>query len=384
MKSILLILSILIGHLWTDRAVAKEQTAHKVVKAADGATHADTSHKHQAHAPVKKETVEHKKSAPPMPKETKAVHIKPSETVPVHGQITAPVTAPVTGPEKVPSVEPEKTPADALELSIDTVDAESGGNWLNKRIWFEHAQDALHDIAQELSDILTSRQQYLETRNTLDDLLEQTFIDLGFSQGRLDQLLSHLLDLIAKEQQERGDLSAAERALRHKIEVQQKDLEQLKLDLEALKNLDDSLDATVKRVIEQINLAGTYNKEAHDAFDQIPNANEKKAHELYYKIDALLKDMLAIKAYLTGQLAQYLQQVNQNAHMHVAKLKSEVAAIQAKGLDFKKEIARFERADISVEERRAAERERQAREEEPEPEPGFFGRAWDWLTGWFG
>ncbi|MEX0672000.1 MAG: hypothetical protein WD068_01460 [Candidatus Babeliales bacterium] len=291
---------------------------------------------------------------------------------------------------KVPADEPEKASDEdkpsqdvkkdaALEVAIDTVGIEAGGNWLHKRIWYEQSQTTLQEITSELTNILAARQQYLTARDTLDTALEQPFIEIGVQRGKLVQLLMHLLDSLKTEQKERGDLSAQERKLRLAIETQQKDLEQLTLDLESLKNLDDSLDATVKRVMEQINLAGMYNKEAHTYFDQIPTVNEQRAKELYYKIDTLHKDMLSIHSYLSGELSEYLGQVQSNADMHLAKIKSQMAAIQAKGIDFQKQLAQFEAEDKEViEERDAANDSEQELEE-----PGFFGRAWRWITGWF-
>ncbi len=420
----LIILSILIGHLWADQARAEQSTTgvkglitnaavpkskgmiakgiHKtpIVKVAPKVPAApakptdhvqkliplEPSKKIETPAPEKpapsKEAKPEKqpavKSAGPKPIQPE---VKPAEP----DKVEVPETE-KTAPEK--PADPEAV-TDKLEVSIDTVGIESGGNWLSKRVWYERSQDMLQEIANELSNILATRQQYLVARDTLDDTLEEAFIELGFDQGKLTGMLDHLLESLKEEQEERGDLTAVERKLRLNIEKQQKDLEQLKLDLESLKNLDDSLDAAVKRVMEQINLAGMYNKEAHSYFDEIPKVHEQRAKALYYKIDTLHKDMLAIKGYLSGQLAQYLQDVQSSATMHIAKIKSEVATIQAKGIDFKKQLRILEgSADTE------AMADKEDVEDEDEADPGFFGGIldtvtslltgiWNWVTSWF-
>ena len=280
--------------------------------------------------------------------------------------------------EKTPVVPKEITTDDVLEVGLDTVSAESGGNWLNKRVWYEHSQQIIAQINRQHTDIMKIRKDYISVREKLDATIKNAFAEIEIDQSQLEDLLDHFTDLLEVQEHERGDLSAPERALLRKLKVQKKNLEQLQLDVQAVKNLDDSMDEAMKRMMDQINLAGTYAKEADQNFEQIPSVNEKRARHLYYKIDTFYQDLLSIKSYLTGQLFEFVHQLQNNAHMHIAKIKSQMAAISAKGIDFKKEIALFEKEDAPIIQERHEDEE-----DDDEDEPGFFGKIWEWITGWF-
>jgi hypothetical protein len=422
----LIILTLLIGHLWADHMIASdmpkadESTQDSAVnnsqKAKDASLIKGTpnvkgmitkavipkdsehssvqdnriSHKSesakQQHSEQLKTDIDHEITKEPV---QRLIPLEPSTKI--SSDSTSPTKANDKGSEK--SIDHDQiTSSDtssevsneddetSLEVSIDTVGVEAGGNWLSKRVWYEQSQDLLPQIAHELSAILGMRQHYLTTRDTIDDALDKAFDSLGFDRARLSSMLESLLSSLKEEQSERGDLSSGERDLRLNIKKQQNELEQLQLDLQALKNLDDALDAAVDRVIEQINLAQSYHKEAQSYFEQIPNVNEQRAKELYYKIDTLYKDMIAIKGYLSGQLYEYLKNVESNATMHIAKIKSQMAAIQSKGIDFQKQLRIFEGEDIPVIQERDSD-EHDQDENKKTDLFGFFAIIRNWFSG---
>ena len=270
------------------------------------------------------------------------------------------------------------------EIQLSTI-GKARINWLDTRVWYEHSQDALDELTKVFSQIIKVQQNYIEKRDELDNFLEQAFVNLGIEQGRLSETVEYILDLLMRAAKQEGELKKSEKALLARVETKKKDVELMKEHIDYLVSLDNSIDAVIKRVIDQINLCNIYNKTAHEYFQAIPEGN-KNPKDLFYGVDSALKNMQAIERYLTVDLANYFNQLLSTAHQRVQELEGRMSGLEKEGIDIKQEAARlFE----PTREKAPAESEADV---VPQEEPlgffgavgAFFGKIWSYITSFFG
>lgn len=232
-----------------------------------------------------------------------------------------------------------------IELKLDTLAVKEGTrlNWRAIRQWFEHAQDKLNEMSSLLSATLKSREHFMTTRDAMDDTFDKAFIELGVDQGKLSTLVDYLISELESDRQDSGDLSADARMALSKLNDKKKELEDLRDGLNKLREYDDAIDAVTKRVVEQINQSSEYNEQAQKYFDQIPEGTIQ-AKEGFYQIDALQKNMQAIKDYLSGSLRSYFDGVVQKANDLLSQVAKSLQALKAEGVDLQKEVNRLSKS----------------------------------------
>ncbi len=260
------------------------------------------------------------------------------------------------------------------EIGIDTIDIdEPQGNWLFKRMWWEHAEKRYEKIRDLVQKIWESRMNFFIKRTELDKMiLDPFYISMGLGQGELYEILSELVSRIEQERKEEGVLNQSERSLLTRLKAEQQTLEQTKFDVESISQLDHDIDQALNRLMEQINRVRAYERESWEHFKNIARVlNDKKARELFFKIDTALHNIKSIDDYLQRDFTQHFNQLLQRINDQVNKVTNEVQGLKEKGIDFKKQLGTIE----AQEEQPVSEEVEE--EKEKEITPSWGTRLWN-------
>ncbi len=269
----------------------------------------------------------------------------------------------------------EQVAQEVEEIGIDTIDIdEPQGNWLFKRMWWEHAEKRYEKIRDLVKKIWESRMNFFIKRTELDKMtLDPFYISMGLGQGELYEILSELVSRIDQERKEEGVLTQPERSLLNRLKAEQQTLEQTKLDVELISQLDHDIDQALNRLMEQINRVRAYEREAWEHFKNIARVlNDKKARELFFKIDTALRNIKSIDDYLQRDFTQHFNQLLQKINDQVNKVTNEVQGLKEKGIDFKKQLD-----TIEAEEEQPVPEQEVEEEKEEEVTPGWGTRLWN-------
>jgi hypothetical protein len=233
-----------------------------------------------------------------------------------------------------------------VDQAVDTLNAKSGGNWLLKRVWWEKTEDVYEQIKEVFNHVMDTRMQFISERNKLDRELDIFYGEMGIEQGPLHDVLSHAQDLMDKDKKEQGYLNKKEQAFVKKLSGKDRELEQLKLDVKAIQELDNKIDEALDTLFKQIDVCNQYEQKAWDNFKEIARElNDQEARKLYYDTEGLYKDIQKVQSYISGTFASYFKQTIQSAHEHTTKISSQMNSLKGEGVDLVKEAEVLEKDD---------------------------------------
>ena len=327
--------------------------------------------------------------------------------VPASGAYASPSVVPTMpiAPQATVSVdtlkpdEPTAKAAVPSELKgIDTLDVdEAGGNWLIKRMWWEKAEKKIDKIEEEVDGIMDSRSAFYEKRDKTDtEVLDSFYIDVGIDQGKMQEIIEFLLQELKEKREKDASLSVQERAFVKKLEEQKKVLDQLKANIDGVRKVDSAIDEAITKLIEQINKARKYKKEARSVLKEIGSVlDHNKARELYFKIEGASQSIKAIKAYISGEFESHFDETISVAKKQISQIKKDLDSLEQKGISFKQQLKKIE----AESEQEKKEKELLDREEEltaeletmKEQEHGWLGTiisyimmpikaVWSWIS----
>lgn len=327
----------------SEAAPAQEQPSEQPVTPSDAQQEpavpdAQASVPESAPAPSEQEVSAQEPSQESQPAEV-AAEVPAEAQAPVEQQKeTAPET---TTPEVQPQPKPQPVmPPDEI-AGIDTVDLEDPqGNWLFKRVWWERAEAKYEKIRATVNKVLESRTGFFAMRSDVDkNILDPFYIKIGFSQGELQVILS---DLIAKLEQDKKPESRAEHDKKEElIEKAQEDkklLMQLQQDIELVNKHDEAIDNALMQLIEQISRMRNYEQQAWQDFKDIARVlDDKKARELFYKVDNAWRNIQEIQTYIEQAFSTSFDKVVEQVKQQVERISNAVEMLKEKGIDLKKQ-----------------------------------------------
>lgn len=271
-------------------------------------------------------------------------------------------------------------------ISIDTMDLDQPeGNWLNKRIWWERAQGKYKECRDVFETIFASRMTFLEKRSDVEKTtLDPFYREIGLEQGELREILIQLIEYVDEEKAETGALDEKARAFRDKVAIAKKDIEQLKLDIDAISDIDGAIDNAVNALSNKINEAHRFEQAAWSEFESIAHElSDKRARERFYVIDGIHKNLKDLQNYIAGEFTAYFTGLVQASLDKTERAKKEVKELKDQGIDLQ-EQAKMLVSDEEVaadEAQRAARVVEEARKAAEAAKVGLFGRAWAWFVG---
>lgn len=275
--------------------------------------------------------------------------------------------------EKVEEPEPE---------GIDTVDInEPEGNWLFKRIWWEKSKDLFGKIRDKVDKIVESRMHFFQERVRLDrELLDPFYVDIGLDRGALQSTVNNLLDTLKSEREKDGTLDEQELELYNRLLEEKVTLEQLGQAVTSVQQLDASLDEALNKLMEQINLARSYEREAWRLLNEIAEElSDKKAREHYYAIATLWRNVKEIASYIEGAFGQHFIQLSRMSIENVQNINQAIAELEQKGIEIKASVEAKQDEDL-IEDNDEDDDEFYA----PKQKETWLSWLWNTFTGWFG
>lgn len=301
---------------------------------------------------------------------------------PAPAQVEQATVSAIEVPEPPKPVSPEDKEDEFIEpKGIDTVNIEEPqGNWLFKRIWWQKSKEVYGKIRDRVDKIVESRMHFFKERVKLDrEVLDPFYVEIGFDAGALRQNVANLQSLLKED--EKRDATLTEKA-RERLASLQEDkaaIAKLSESVSGVQDLDKKLDEALEELMNQINLARTYESEAWQRLDSIAEElNDKKAREHYYVIAALWRNVKDIGNYIQGPFAQHFVKLAQTTVQNVKEIKNIAALLRSKGFGLDEKL-----------EQAAQEPEAQSSEDEDEDvwpkkeELGWGAWLWKKLTGWY-
>lgn len=265
--------------------------------------------------------------------------------------------------------------------TVELPDKEIGiqGNWMKKKEWLKRAYET-HDQMQRLAvDIQNSRNAFNQKFNSIDEELDQFYKNYGVQQGKLDELFSNISGFLEKKKQRTLAALAAEKqqdkilerdyqikveAIETEVKGNKTSLEQLKLNMQSIEELDRSLAERLTQLDQQINQGMTLVNQGNDTINALWQIiDDSIARTRYYElVNNVFAPLQAIHTYLTSTLQQDFDQVAGTIRQQIAKVLDDTRQLESIGLVLKNRAPRLDdiRLQVKLEREKALQAEREA------------------------
>jgi|GEM_PF-2022038 len=295
------------------------------------------------------------------------IPMKTEEQVEKQQAIIAPPIVPDVVPELTEQeIEREMLP-DTQIANIDTTTlAEPQGNWLFKRMWWERSLETYQKLKDLVDKIMDRRVEFFKQRSALDkDLFDTFYMELGMGLAEFSTIVQDLMDRLEKEQPQEEVMSQNRQTLLDSLRLEKATIEQVKKNIDGLKQVDNAIEDSLGIVIETINAVRRYERDGWDFFKEIGQLlNEKKARELFYRLDVAYQNVKQLSNYLEQSFASYFSALETRARSTVAQLHDQMNILKEKGIDLRTRVALLDQPEevpeqvLSVEQGQEEEEER--------------------------
>ncbi len=245
-------------------------------------------------------------------------------------------------------------------MGIDTVDIPNPqGNWLYKRVWWERAEAKFERIRETVGKIMEVRTGFFAKRAELDkNVLDPFYIKIGMSQGELQEILK---ELVAKAdrllESEKSDL------VQEKLEEEKSTLQSLQKQVEVVVKQDEEVENAILMLVEQITKVRNIEQQAWKDFKAIARVlDDRKARELFYKVDAAWRTIKELQQYIEQTFATSFDALIEKLKKEVERVNQEMNALKETGTQLQQGLLGVQKEQLEAEQ-----------EDEPEPK-GFFTR----------
>lgn len=238
--------------------------------------------------------------------------------------------------------------ANVHHISLDTTQVDGGGNWLNKRLWYERAQNVFDEIRALVNSIGDIRLQFSNEVNAVGHKIDSFFEVVDFNKNELDEKFKEMLVALDTEQKIVGDLSAQERTLQATIKQEIKVIEQIGVNIKSIGEVDNKIDETLMQAFKTIDECRDYETKAWSTFKSIgKELDDKKARNLYYQMNNYKQNVEQKITYLKNTLLPYLHNVLvAKIDMNIAKINQSLDDLKIKGIDVQKIMSKTQEDDM--------------------------------------
>lgn len=227
---------------------------------------------------------------------------------------------------------------------------------------------------------------FLTKRSEVEkNVFDPFYREIGFEHGELRQLLTALISRVEEERDATGHLNEKDRAFLDKLSDAKKDLEQLKIDIDVITNIDSAIDEAMSALHEKIGEAQKFEHAAWDEFDAIAQElSDTKAYERFFIIDNIHTNLKELYKYINNEFAQYFEGLIKAAHEKTERVKKEIKNLQDKDIDLKEQAELMVESENEQEQDQAAQLAAQeAKRAQELAKTGFFTRLWMWIVSFF-
>ncbi len=248
------------------------------------------------------------------------------------------------------------------------------GNWLFKRIWWEKSKNIYSKMRDRVDKIVESRIHFFSERVKLDrQYTDPFYVNIGFDQGALTEMVNHLSELLKLDREQVGMLNAKELEQYNLLLEEKNKLAVLQAAVTDVKQLDDALDDALQKLMQQVNLARSYERQAWQLLEAIAEElSDKKAREHYYVVATLWRNVKDVGNYIVGPFSQHFFEVGTKVVQQIKTVEDIITELRTKGVELSKEIE-------SAHEACPEQEEQEIPEEEPVKKTGWIS----WIGGLF-
>ena len=239
--------------------------------------------------------------------------------------------------------------ANVHQISLDTTEVDGGGNWLNKRIWYERSQTVFDEIRAMVNTVGDLRIQFSNEVNAIGRKIDTFFESVDFTKGQLDDKFKEILVALDTEKKMVGDLSPEERNLQTTIKQELAAIDQIGTDIKTIGDVDNKIDQTLMQAFKTIDECRDYETKAWDTFKSIgKELDDKKARNLYYQMNNYKQNIDQKTSYLKATLLPYLHNVLvAKIENNIAKITETIEALKTKGIDLEKIMSKSQEDDVT-------------------------------------
>lgn len=246
------------------------------------------------------------------------------------------------------------------------------GNWLKKREWYKQAKAVHLDIEQDVTDALKQKGVFYDLLGAADKKIDAFYCENGFSRGQLEGMHQDLKKDLKEEKQKRlrvaKERAGQEGMPRNFYEVQvdaiedeskrfARELEQFKLDITSISELDDSLKQRLKVVDEQAKSVREIGEKAQKITEEIVHIfDDKQARLSYYELKDIAAHVASIREYLQVTLLQDFKKVIAHIESQIAIVTKQITSLERRGLIIEHRIERLEKINKEMRIKKAFER----------------------------
>ena len=214
------------------------------------------------------------------------------------------------------------------------------GNWLKKRNWLIKAHEVDEEIYSIIEQIETLRKSYVDLNNEIGVEFDEYYKQLGLGQGKIQELIeSILIYLEQKKTQELAALSVQGKEGQDQLKIYQieqtvkktkKELDQLRLDMQSIDDLQRSLAERLKRFDEQVTLMQEESTKAQSRINQLWSIiDHNKAREYYYEIkNGAYERVKSSGTYLQEDLFKDFQSVVDTIRKQIAATRERIKKLE--------------------------------------------------------
>ncbi len=250
---------------------------------------------------------------------------------------------------------PDKSVAETVDLSEEKIGVQ--GNWVKKREWVKESYKVNEEIQTTASEIQKLREPFQEKFRTIDGELDSFYKQEGFKIGGVKTLFNSVNRYLDKKRKKEvkklkrgvtGEEEIKLEFLLRKIKIRKKEIEQLRLDIKSIDQLDKSLNDRLKKLDEHIKLALDESIKSKEMVDEIWYIiDDLKARNIYYQLKGdSLEKVKAIKRYLTGTFSTDYNNFLKVIREQIQKVTERIKELEENGLIIKNRSERLEKIKL--------------------------------------
>lgn len=278
--------------------------------------------------------------------------------VPQPATLSLPELTPIATP--TPQAQETTSAPETAAISSDKIGVQ--GNWVKKKDWLLRSNDVFEEIQNNVLEIQATKKNFNEKFHTLDGEIDDFYKDLCIDQGKLQELFDSVerylekkkkKDLAAiatgeQDQNQDRDYLAKLDLLTSKLKKDKEELEQLKLDIKSIEDLDQAASERLKKVDEQITQTQEeFTKIQTSMSDLWDIIDDKKARVIYYELKGNSSEKIKnILSYLKDDLLKDFDSIIEKTRLQIAKIKDSIKKLEEKGYIIKNRSKRIEKIKL--------------------------------------
>lgn len=285
----------------------------------------------------------------------------PMEQIPVQAMPQMPMQ------QQMPMAEQMPMDIGMPAMGAQTVSLQNGkvgtqGNWVKKREWLKCSLEVNDEIQDLVDQIQQFRSSFVNKITSADNELDNFYRQVGFKQGELQAIFDGLQEYLEKKRRNRISKIKAEgidegvtSEMELKIDLVEDEikglknsLEQFKLDMKSIEDLDQLLQDHLKKLDEQTNIAISESLRAKQLVNDIWNMiDDKKARLAYYELNGnILQKLIVLKTYVQITLLNNLDFVISTIRTQITQDRNNIVNLESNGFIIKNRAKRLEQLKL--------------------------------------